>query len=643
MAVQAEAQRRNPIDHLRYAKGRLLSRLQPQAIELDRGERAEYDYAPWFQCPPIVLVGEAQNPLGLDGTLLNQLERGKEEIYAQFTIAAAERLGYAPLRWEEIKQQVFPSPTSGKEGTPYGVVISSVYLGELSNEAKNAMREVTAVENERKEKAALLGEIYEPMFLDGEERRPYLHKLRDSIPQVLWPYVQTIGGEVIKHMKLDSKAKANATKAIFVDDTDGVIGDLPSHWKQAFHWMMMGKFGSFKTMIVRYERRDGQLHFHTPMLATLEGGHIELDPGEMMEQLAIFGSARATEKAERLKDEYIPRAKWDNSNALIALKRLGHLLRDFKFISPGIEVDDMVSEDNMNIGDHRGVVAAAEKVASRVKRDIERARGFRKRAAGYAGQQEGAYGVFDPELGVFVCNVSGRFRSVKVDPGAEDVMAVRPVTDDPTKVYVIPVEGIDPNGEKGPSVEADEFAEPIYGFLTRKGEGSQQYRVFAKRVEGGYVLLDELAKNGKTFVAREDIRELPAVLGIVHMHRDYESFMLPDGDELIEIVLEDDMVVGCGVDLMRDKSRRAMEKAVQLWNEGGRKAKAALFRVGRHGLNVFVFPTADESGFIPEYIFQHFDDMVRREDNKLVLLHEVRQEKKENNLFVGPRRPQAAA
>ena len=577
------------------------------------------EYADWFRSPVMVLVETPQViDSFVDNNLKKKLDGAKQTLFGGYADAVRTELGYEPVIWHgkgSITGALLHEIVPGKEKentTDYGVVLNPVYIGKPTDRAREIMREIKRVEDERRENNQI------PLFLDVEARKELLHGLRDQLPQVVFPYLQTVGGKALDDVGLSDQAKNNFVNVVFVDDETEEIANLPFHWQQAWGWFEMGKYGSFKSVTVRYRETDDGVEYATPMLHTLEGGHIALSPEDMVKQLGVYGSALETGGSDVREDiPEIPRDAWENSAGVKGLKRLGKFLGKHRLISPGIEVDDLVSRDD----DSNRLL----KIVSKVRERNEIARDLRKKAAGYANQQEGAYEVFDPELMQYLVSVTGKWGAVKTDLTSNDIVAVIPNPADPTRVFIIRVEGIEP---KGPSVEAREFVGPIDEFATSTAEKYKDLKIVAKRVEGGYKYLEE-----GEIVEEKDLRELRAIMGVVHMHRDYDELHLPTGDEVIEVTLEDDMVVGCGVDLMEEKSRMAMEKAARLWIEGGRKAKFAVFKVARHGVNIFTFPTPGEDGVIPDYAFQHFEEMVEREHDNLRLLHTVRQEKRPVEIF----------
>ncbi|HLD01783.1 MAG TPA: hypothetical protein VJC10_02805 [Patescibacteria group bacterium] len=575
------------------AKDRFLRReTQPSgAVEQQEVTYAQ-EYVSWFTHPPFVLVDQPQIIPGVDGKDVAQLNLIKQTFFENVQ-TAVEDIECLTASWVSKKenQEKFSNE-------PTGIVLNPVFLGTLNPDAQDAL---DAINRDQ------------PDYLSDPNAKSYIHALRDSIPQVFRPYVQSVGKEASRSLGLDlEETKDQFINVVFVDDTTDAIVDLPYHWKQIFNWMMMAKFGSFKTIIARYKNNNGSLEIADTMLATLEGGHISLDEVDMVEQLAIFGSSNKSGKSEEAAEETIPTEQWQNSVAVNGLRRLGGFLGKHKLLSPAIEIKDLVGSDTLNI-DRDWMERIARRTVGKVVEDGA-AVDVRERFAGYSQQAEGAFFNYDPDNEWYIVTASGKFGAVKTDLQYSDLVAVQPIPGDKTKVVMLPVRNLE---IKKPSVEAGEFVSPIKEFAD---SGLDKYAVQVRRVKGGYQIIQE-----GELIPVDQLRELPPITGVIHLHRDYGNF---PSDEVLEVTLDDDPVVGCGVDLMEDKSRQAMEKAIEMWNAGGRKAKFAVFRVARHGLNIFTFPTADESGFIPEYTFESFEELVERKENKIVMLSTVRQEHK---------------
>ncbi|MBI2443007.1 MAG: hypothetical protein HYV40_03830 [Candidatus Levybacteria bacterium] len=589
---------------------------QLQDGTLPRGEpRAE---APsWFKSPAFALINDpvviGRRP---SSALMAELTRIQLGLFSEYASAVLQELHYPALLLngdKDASQGKLPR-ISEKVQSPHLVTINPVFLDRFPQEAYDTMEEVAWVERQREAN----GEF--PLFFDKDLRRPFMHKLRDNLPQAFMPLAITRGRNVVRTLDADNKAKNNFTNMVFTDDTDGIIRNLPFHWGQVLRWGYMGKFGGFKVADVMYENRGGHVIYAIPVLFTLEGGSIALPGNEMIKQLAIYGSSRSIDKSKLLEGvDPIAYEDWVASDAVNGLIHLGELMGQLHLVSPGIEVDDLVSTDQVNDEDAGVLGGLAARFKVKVSGTLTRE--AVKSVAETSQQAEGAFLQYDRKLRKFVITASGKFGAVKTDLRPNDLVAVEPSMRNHTFIYTLPVEGIDPIGA---SVEGPEFANPLNELLESTDPALQDFKVRIAVVDGKYIPI------GDTEVAEDvEVDILSGIYGIVHIHRDYYEDQIEElvaSGEVIEIKLPDKKVLGCGVDLMEEQSMAAILEANRLWNEGGRTAKLGLFRVGRHGLNIFEFAVPDENGEIPSEAHRHLEEMLTRTDSPLKLLPFVRQE-----------------
>lgn len=571
----------------------------------------------WFKSPAFALIND---PVVIgkmpSSALMAELTRIQQGLFSEYALAISQELHYPALLLNSDKDasQGKVPRISEKVQSPHLVTINPVFLDRFPQETYDTLEEVTWIERQREAN----GEF--PLFFDKDLRRPFLHKLRDSLPQAFMPLAITRGRNVVRTLDADNKAKNNFVNMVFSDDTDGIIQNVSFPWGQVLRWGYMGKFGGFKVADVMYENRGGRITHATPVLFTLEGGTIALPPNEMIKQLAIYGSSRAIEKSKLLEGvDPITHEDWIASDAVNGLIHLGELMGQLHLVSPGIEVDDLVSTDQItdeSTGVLGGLVSRFKvKVSGTVTREAV------KSVAETSQQAEGAFMQYDRKLKKFVITGSGKFGAVKTDLRPSDLVAVEPSMKNHTFIYTLPVEGINPIGS---SVEGPEFANPLNELLESTDPELQNFKVRIAVVGGKYIPI------GDVEVAEDvEIDTLSGIYGVVHVHRDYyedEIEELVASGEVIEIKLPDKKVFGCGVDLMEDQSMAAFLEANKLWNEGGRTAKLGLFRVGRHGLNIFEFAVPDETGVIPPEAHHHLEEMLTRTESPLKLLPYVRQE-----------------
>ncbi|MBI2314677.1 hypothetical protein HYU93_01290 [Candidatus Daviesbacteria bacterium] len=98
----------------------------------------------------------------------------------------------------------------------------------------------------------------------------------------------------------------------------------------------------------------------------------------------------------------------------------------------------------------------------------------------------------------------------------------------------------------------------------------------------------------------------------MHLH---DKVAVKEGvTDIIKIDTSEFPAFGCGVDLMEEMSKRVMRRAIDMWIEGDRKAKAAIFYVPNHGYNIIAFWTEDKNEIIPEDPFALIKEAISRED-----------------------------
>ncbi len=365
----------------------------------------------------------------------------------------------------------------------------------------------------------------------GEDRERIL---REKLPEVSFPFAIKRGKEICKKFNIYPELHPNFVNLIFIEDTFD-FHSIPSAIKILFLRFFMAKLGAFKNIIVPY--KEGCIAEDKVILGTLEGGHPSLPLKELSKRLVVFGSCKEVGGWEEIKDREIPKNIWRNSETVNSLIELGKYLGEKSLLSPPVEIKNLVKDENL------------AKLIIRI--------------VNYSRQAEGAFMAFSPEIkisipnnfydGVFVVTCSGKYGVVKTDLSYGDLAGVIPLEN--RKVGVLRVEGED---VKGPSVEAEEFTIPLYEMRER------------------YLIVKSNFK-------------IPPIRAVVHLHRGYE--IMEESEEFFEIKvdIEEYPPVGCGVDLMHEMSKYAMEKAVKGWLERERRPNFAIFNVPNHGTNIFLF------------------------------------------------------
>jgi hypothetical protein len=156
----------------------------------------------------------------------------------------------------------------------------------------------------------------------------------------------------------------------------------------------------------------------------------------------------------------------------------------------------------------------------------------------YSRLSEGAFMAYDSNLKLFIVTASGKYEVDKSNLTYKDLVPIFPKGD---KVEVFNIENID---VKGPSVEAEEFTIPLMEFY----------------------------------------KDFPEIISIIHIHRTPYYY---DKNEIFEIPqdIEKYPPCGCGVDLMLNMSRYAINYAIK----NRKNFKIAIFKVPNHGTNIYSF------------------------------------------------------
>lgn len=400
--------------------------------------------------------------------------------------------------------------------------------------------------------------------LDAVETIEFREVLREHLPEhpIRAPHVG-------RRMRLHPALHPNLANLVFVEDESGALRALPSERKIILTRLLMAKLMAPKIILVPYSSSENGLECEEIMLGTLEGGHPMLPPREAARRLMIFGSATPVGGWELSPHYAIAEGAWRESPVVRGLMELGCYLGERRLLSDPVNIRDLVRESRL-----------ADMIINLLN---------------YSRQAEGAFWAVDhalrysdgrmpwPSRGVLtLVTVSGRYGARKTDLGPDDIVAVLPRAQG--TVEVLAVDGREP---KGPSVEAEEFTLPLREIASAR-------------------LVD--SPEGPRLV-REGGREVPAVRAGVHLHRGFE---VRDAGRVFVIPTDvrEYPHVGCGVDLMHGMSSYAMCEAVQRWEDGGRRAQAAVFYVPNHGVNIFLFWSADARGVIPDDPFHHFRQLV---------------------------------
>lgn len=592
--------------------GERLTMIPPEILPasfLGREEIAErpVEYEEWFTPHYLVLINTAQIPAkarqNLDPAEVALMNEIAGQIFLELAQAYGDR-GCPVILYDDGNLLDLWQRKGGSEPPSdpihHGVIINPVFLGQLPRRVRAVLGTLRALPPGTTEVARLSENPSKRELLSNAVPLVAGELLRRHLPEVdyeknlteegEWPYIVSIGQVITEKMNMLPKLHPNFTNIIFIRDDRGDIANLPYQWQQILDWMWMGKLGAFKSLIVPYGRRNGELDFDI-IVSTLEGGHPRVSLAELPRRLMAFGSAREVGDWEELEDVSIPQELWEELPEIKGLMKLGRFCGDEKIrlLSPPIDIGWFVRSRRL---------AALE-----------------KRLAGYSNQAEGAFMAFVPYLdkelrkrlglpwdGFHLCTISGRFGAVKTDLQPDDFAAIGAFLGD-AKVGVIPVNGKKP---KGPSIEAYEFVSPANELAQQMRE---EFMIRLRKVRGGW----KIDPNGEY--------EVPAVRGIFHFHRDVEI----NSDRVFEIPLDinDYPPVPCGSDLMHRMSKYMMQEGVRAWNNRGRTDFCAAMYVPNHGLHVTIFWTPNEEGIIPDDPAEQFEQLV--ENGELVFKYQVPQ------------------
>lgn len=600
------------LNKIKLSMGERLTMIPPEILPARflRGvEIAErpVEYEKWFTPHSLVLSNTAQIPAEAIQNLAPAEVALMSKLASQISLELAQAYdgrgcpvilydeGDLPDLWQRNGGYEAPS-----DPIHHGMIINPVFLGQLPRRVRSILRTLRALPPGTTEVARLSEDPSKRELLRNAVPLGLGSVLRRHLPEVdyekkvtkkgEWPYIVSVGQPITEKMNMEPERHPNFTNMIFIRDDRGDIANLPYQWKQILGWMLMGKLGAFKSLIVPYGIRNGELDFDI-IVSTLEGGHPLVSLDELPRRLMAFGSAREVGDWEELEDARIPQQLWAELAEIKGLMKLGRFCGDEKhrLLSPPIDIGWFVRS---------GKLAKLE-----------------KRLAGYSNQAEGAFMAFVPYLdkelreklglywdGFHLCTISGRFGAVKTALQPYDFAAIGAFLGD-AKVGVIPVNGKKP---KGPSIEAYEFISPANELAQEMGE---EFMIRLKKVPGGW----KIDPNGEY--------EVPAIRGIFHFHRAVEI----DSDRAFEIQLDmnDYPPVPCGSDLMHRMSKHMMQEGVRGWNDRGRKDFCAAMYVPNHGLHVPIFWTPNEDGIIPDDPAEQFEQLVK--DGELVFRYQVPQ------------------
>jgi hypothetical protein len=313
---------------------------------------------------------------------------------------------------------------------------------------------------------------------------------------------------------------------------------IKSSTKVLFIRFLMAKLGAFKNIIVPL--KEDKIKDNKVILGTLEGGHPSLSLNELAKRLMVFGSCKEVGGWKEIENIEIPKEVWQKSTVLNSMIELGKFLGEKGLLSSPVEIKNLLKDEKLYK--------------------------FITRLVNYSRQAEGAFMAYEPNIynGVFAVTCSGKYGAIKSNLTPKDISFVLPIENG--KVGVLKKEGEE---ILGPSVEAEEFIIPIW-------ESKERIKI-----------------NGVN---------VPPIRGIVHLHRGYEIHSSEDDFIEIPVNIEEYPPVGCGVDLMQEMSRYAINKAIETWKEKGKKSCLAFFNVPNHGTNIFIF-WKDMNGVILENPF----------------------------------------
>ncbi|HEX5831536.1 MAG TPA: hypothetical protein VFY16_11180 [Gemmatimonadaceae bacterium] len=431
--------------------------------------------------------------------------------------------------------------------------------------------------------------VLNPVFLgelSAEARRAFqredLHAFRAELKRTL-PEVYPRAIQFSRQLGVQPVLHPSFVNVIFVGDSSGLIESLTASRKIALLRLLMAKLGATKIVLVPYcwtgpdEARCDRL-----LLGTMEGGHPMLDVRETARRLMILGSTTHVGGWTRSTDYGIAPEDWERSPVVRGLLELSTFLGTHQLLSEPVVIRELVNAPRL-----------ADTLIGLLN---------------YSRQSEGAFWAIDHDLrytdrrlawpasGVFpLVTVSGRYGTVKTALGPEDVVAVIPMGSG--SVEVVPVGDRE---TRGPSVEAEEFTLPLRDLPP----------VRVDRIDSGLRLVQ---RGGAA---------LPPIRAGVHLHR---GFLTPSSERIFVVPTDVEAYppVGCGVDVMHEMSRDAMRRALQIWEQGGRRAAVALFYVPNHGMNAFLFWAPNARGIIPADPFEIFRQVI--DSGELVFVPDVPQ------------------
>jgi len=397
--------------------------------------------------------------------------------------------------------------------------------------------------------------IINPVYLSLNEKVENVLKnntedinlLREDLPEVE-PLAVKIGKKICENLQIYPELHPNFINMIFMEDNID-IHHIKSSTKVLFIRFLMAKLGAFKNIIVPI--KENKIKDNKIILGTLEGGHPSLSLNEIAKRLMVFGSCKEVGGWKEIENIEIPKEVWQKSIVLNSVIELGKFLGEKGLLSSPVEIKNLIKDEKLYK--------------------------FITRLINYSRQAEGAFMAYEPDIynGVFAVTCSGKYGTIKSNLTSKDIAFVIPIEE--RRIGVIKKEGEE---TLGPSVEAEEFVIPLW---------EHDKKIKIKKVENGY-LYDEKGKY------------MPPIRGIVHLHRGYKIHSF--NDEFIEVPvdIENYPPVGCGVDLMQEMSRYAINKAVEIWENKDRKPCLAFFNVPNHGTNIFIF-WKDINGIIPKNPF----------------------------------------
>lgn len=468
-----------------------------------------------------------------------------------------------------------PVTIDGARDNPaYSITINPVFLGALPKQVEIALA------------------AYE-LYPDDPS---LLKTLKKHLPEEKTPLLAGIGNRLLRILRLQKnsteekqESEKNFINMIFIRDENDAITKAPDRAKQLLNWVLMAKVGAFKETITAFKKTEGgEIEFSDHILATLEGGHPLLETIDLAQHLMVVGSTKSVGGADVIENvNPISRQLWRNSPVVNGLRELGRFLGSKDLLSPPLGFHQMVRSRSL-------------------KRKLKTIAKFSRQAEGafwgFSPKQqmvESIMTAIDPPLtGVAIVTSSGKFGAIKTKLGFKDLVTSIPKKKlhptDESKIVYLPIQGQE---VRKPSVEAEEFTWPVYELAS---EDPAKYTLKLQEVEGGYIK----SPSG-------DITA-PVVKGVAHLH---DKAIIKEGvDDIFEVNTSEFPAFGCGVDLMQEMSRQVMKKAINIWIEGGKKAKAAIFYVPNHGYNIITFWTENNNGIIPADPFALLKESVEKGD-----------------------------